>query len=68
MSEAPVVYCSKEDKEVPIWYCLGSWTQGRKPCPHLIKAVVYGGQRAEVECKWGKEDKGLDDKTAGSNN
>ena len=51
MSEAPVVYCPKEEKAVPVWYCLGSLTQGREPCPHLIKATVHGGQAAEVECK-----------------
>jgi len=52
MSEAPLVYCSKEGKKVPIWYCLGSFTQRRAQCPHLIKAIVYGGERAEVECKY----------------
>lgn len=56
MSEAPVVYCPKEEKEVPVWYCLGSFTQGRPVCPHLIKATVHGGESAEVECKLdGKE-------------
>lgn len=51
MSEAPVVYCPKEKKEVPIWYCLGSLTQGRSKCPNLIRATVNGMKSAEVECK-----------------
>ena len=51
MSEAPTVYCPKEQKEVPIWYCLGSFTHGRVKCSYLVSAVVYGGESAEVECK-----------------
>jgi len=54
MTEAPVVYCLKENKEVPIWYCLGSFMQGREACPHLIKATVYGGETAKVKCKYRK--------------
>ena len=50
MSEAPTVYCPKEKKDVPVWYCLGSFTQGREKCPHIIKATVYGGETAEVKC------------------
>ena len=47
----PTIYCPKEGKNVPIWYCLGSFTQGRTICPHLIKATVYGAERrAEIEC------------------
>jgi len=53
---APTVYCPKDSKEVPIWYCLGSFTQGRERCLHIIKATVFGGERAEVECKWEKKD------------
>ena len=30
--EAPKVYCPKEGKKVPVWYCLGSFSQGRLPC------------------------------------
>ncbi|MBA7639460.1 hypothetical protein ES703_47118 [subsurface metagenome] len=45
------VYCPKEDKRVPIWHCLGSYTQGRETCPSLKKAVVYGAKGyAEVDC------------------
>lgn len=49
---APTVYCLKDSKRVPIWYCLGSLTQGREPCPYLVKAEVHGAQSAEVVCKW----------------
>ena len=26
------VYCPKEKKKVPVWYCTGSFTQNRKKC------------------------------------
>jgi len=51
---APTVYCLKDGKKVPIWYCLGSLTQGREPCPYLVRAAVHGAQSAEVVCKWGE--------------
>ena len=47
---APTVYCAKDGKEVPCWYCLGSLTQGREMCPYLVKATIHGGESAEVEC------------------
>jgi len=49
---APSVHCPKDAKEVPVWYCLGSITQGRELCPYLVRAAVHGGESAEVECKW----------------
>lgn len=54
---APTVYCPKDDDKVPIWYCLGSLTQGREGCPYLITATVHGMKSAEVECKWREGDK-----------
>lgn len=53
--EAPTVYCPKEDREVPIWYCIGSLTQHRETCPYLIKAEVRGGESAKVECGFKKK-------------
>lgn len=41
MGEAPLVYCPKEGKKVPVWYCLGSFTQKRGKCPHLIRATIH---------------------------
>ena len=32
VTEAPKVYCPKEKKKVPVWYCLGSFSQNRPPC------------------------------------
>lgn len=58
MSEAPKVYCPKEDKEVPIWHCIGSFTQGRRPCPNCIAATIIEGKQATVKCK-------LDEKKSG---
>jgi len=49
---APTVYCPKDGRKVPIWYCLGSLTQGRERCPHVVSAVVWGGKSAEVKYKW----------------
>ena len=59
MTEAPLVYCPKEGKEVPVWYCLGSLTQQRELCPYLAKATIYGygAKSAVVECKWNKKKK-----------
>ncbi|MBA7618739.1 hypothetical protein ES703_26071 [subsurface metagenome] len=48
----PDVYCPKEKKRVPIWWCLGSFVQGKEQCPELIEAKVdFGENRAEVRCK-----------------
>lgn len=55
MTEAPLVDCPKEGRKVPVWYCLGSQTQQREPCPYLARAVVHGSKSAEVECKWDKK-------------
>jgi len=52
MSEAPKIFCPKEKRKVPIWWCLGSFTQQRDPCPELIEATVKIAEDfAEVKCK-----------------
>ena len=52
MTEAPKVYCPKEKKKVPIWYCLGSYWQRRLPCAELIEATVnLAEDRASVRCR-----------------
>ena len=51
-NKAPEVYCQKDAKMVPIWHCLGSFTQGREVCSYVAKATVYGAKWAEVECEW----------------
>jgi len=52
MVEAPTVYCPKEGKKVPVWYCLGSFIQKREPCPYLIEATVDVRRNyAKVKCK-----------------
>lgn len=58
MTEAPKVYCKKEDKDVPIWYCIGSFFQGRRPCPHNAGATVYYGKSAETVCRYPEEVEG----------
>jgi len=51
--EAPKVYCPKEGKEVPIWYCLGSFVQQRKPCPYCVEmSVDVSRDFAEVNCSF----------------
>ena len=50
--EAPKVYCPKEKREIPIWWCLGSFTQRRALCPELLEATVrIAEDYAEVKCK-----------------
>jgi len=44
------VWCPKENKQVPIWYCLGSYVKQRKTCPDLIEGTVYPSGRAKVKC------------------
>jgi len=52
MDEAPKVYCPKEEREVPIWFCLGSFIQQRPVCPELLKATVdIAKDYAKVKCK-----------------
>lgn len=60
MSEAPTVFCPKEGKKVPIWYCMGSFVQQRKPCPHMVKLAArfsrnHTEDHAEVECDYTQE-------------
>jgi hypothetical protein len=48
----PDVYCPKEGRRVPIWWCLGSFVQQKKRCPELIEARVdFRENRAEVRCR-----------------
>ena len=50
--KAPEVYCPKEERKFPIWWCLGSYTQQRYPCPELLEATVKIIENyAEVKCK-----------------
>ena len=52
MVEAPEVYCPKEKRKVPIWFCLGSYTRQRAKCPELLKATVKIAEGyAKVKCK-----------------
>lgn len=51
MSEAPTVFCPKEGKKVPVWYCIGSFVQGREMCPDLIEITVRLTGDSEVKCK-----------------
>ena len=63
MSEAPTVYCPKDEEVVPIWYCLGSLTKGREVCPYVVTATVHGGESAEVECSWRPDKAGVGEET-----
>ena len=58
MVEAPKVYCPKEKRKVPIWWCLGSFMQQRPACPELLGATVKIAEGyAEVKCKAQKSKK-----------
>lgn len=48
----PTVYCLKEEKEVPIWWCIGSLSHHREPCRHLVYAEVRNGQLAKFVCSF----------------
>ena len=51
MTEAPKTYCPKENREVPIWWCLGSFVQGKEPCKEIIEATVdISEDFADVKC------------------
>jgi len=46
------VYCPKEKRKVPVWWCLGSYVKAKKQCPELLTAQVdYGKNKAWVKCK-----------------
>lgn len=50
--EVPEVYCPKEKRKVPIWWCLGSHMQQRDPCPELLEATVkISEDYAKVKCR-----------------
>ena len=52
MTEVPKVYCPKENRKVPIWWCIGSFMQQRAACPELLEATVRIAEGyAEVKCK-----------------
>lgn len=54
--EEILVYCRKDKKDVPIWFCLGSFIQRRKPCPHMVEMKVDGPKKkAKVKCDWKNE-------------
>lgn len=50
--EAPKVYCPKEKKKVPVWYCLGSFTQQRPTCQYWGRKATVDVSRdyAKVKC------------------
>jgi hypothetical protein len=52
MAKAPKVCCPKEERKVPIWWCLGSYVQGKEPCGELLEAVIdISEDYADVKCK-----------------
>lgn len=64
MTEAPKVYCPKDKEMVPIWYCLGSAIQQRRPCSDIISATVdWKNDSAEVNCNgWINDEQKTNDK------
>jgi len=56
MAENPKVYCPKGDREVLVWWCLGSFVQQRVKCPELLEATVKIAENyAKVKCKAQKD-------------
>lgn len=53
----PDVYCPKERKRVPIWWCLGSLVQAKERCPYMVKAEAdYKKMEARVRCDFIKKE------------
>ena len=51
MVDAPKVYFPQEGRDVPIWWCLGSYTQGKASCKELGEATVNISEDfADVKC------------------
>ena len=55
MSEAPKVFCKKENRDVPIWGGLGRFTQGRVRCVHNAGGEIYYGKSAKTYCQYPEE-------------
>ena len=52
MAKAPKVCCPKEERKVPIWWCQGSYVQGKEPCGELLEAVIdISEDYVDVKCK-----------------
>lgn len=50
--KVPEIYCPEEGKEVPIWFCLGSYAMMRRGCEHLEEATVKLAENfCDVKCK-----------------
>lgn len=46
-----LILCPKDEKEVPVYQCAGSFVKGEPICDHVLVAVI-GGFSTEVECLW----------------
>ena len=52
MVEAPKLYCPLEGREVPVWWCVGSFVQGKAACKELIEATVdINKDFSDVKCR-----------------
>lgn len=55
----PDVYCPKEGRRVPVWWCLGSFVQQKEMCPELISARVdFGRNFAGIDCRPKRKERG----------
>ena len=52
--EAPKLYCPKDKKKVPVWYCLGSFSQSTPPCPYFAGEATVNVNKnfASVVCNF----------------
>ncbi len=49
--KVPNVYCPKEGRDVPFWWCLGSYFQGKETCKDLgVATVNFPEDFADVKC------------------
>jgi len=51
-SKCPTVLCPKENKDVPVYHCLGSFIQQKPTCPHVIRVDLNFPQKeGTVTCE-----------------
>lgn len=49
LETAPLVFCPREKKEIPVWNCLGSFVQQKATC-EFVGSVTIAKGKATVEC------------------
>jgi len=51
-----LILCPKEEKEIPIYHCAGSFVKGKPVCEH-VRMASMGIEKAYVKCLYPKKRK-----------